>query len=114
MIWTKPHHGYSEVETADFNPLIWNTKNSAGAGDPPIEKADEKHKRDLFGGLIRPNVPRHGMGAVGVGRAALVMSCAQRIAWFEVSAMKDKDKLSCFPKRVTRPQSPSSRATISS
>jgi hypothetical protein len=39
---------YSEVETADFNPLIWNTKNSAGWGDSPIEKADEKHKRDLF------------------------------------------------------------------
>jgi hypothetical protein len=48
MIWTKPYHGYSEVEMAGFNPLIWNTKNSAGAEDPPIEKADEKHKRDLF------------------------------------------------------------------
>jgi hypothetical protein len=114
MIWTKPHREYCEVEMAGFNPLIWNTKNSAGAEDPQIEKADEKHKRDLFGGLIRPNAARHGMGAVGVGRAALVMSCAQRIAWFEVSAMKDRDKLSGFPKRVTRPQSPSSRATISS
>jgi hypothetical protein len=48
MIWTKPHREYCEVEMAGFNPLIWNTKNSAGAGGPPIEKADEKHKRDLF------------------------------------------------------------------
>jgi hypothetical protein len=48
MIWTKPHREYSEVEMAGFNALIWNTKNSAGAGDSPIEKADEKHKRDLF------------------------------------------------------------------
>jgi hypothetical protein len=113
MIWTKPHREYCEVEMAGFNGLTWNTKNSAGAGDPPIEKADEKHKRDLFE-TDQADRPRHGVGAVGVGRAALVMSCAHRIAWFEVSAMEDNDKLSCFPKRVTWPQSPSSRATISS
>ena len=33
---------------AGFNTLIWNTKDSARAEYPPIEKADEKHKRDLF------------------------------------------------------------------
>ncbi|GEM_PF-4958257 len=32
---------------AGFNTLIWNTKDSARAELPPIEKADEKHKRDL-------------------------------------------------------------------
>ena len=32
---------------AGFNTLIWNTKDSARAESPPIEKADEKHKRDL-------------------------------------------------------------------
>jgi hypothetical protein len=32
---------------AGFNTLIWNTKDSARAEYPPIEKADEKHKRDL-------------------------------------------------------------------
>jgi hypothetical protein len=32
---------------AGFNTLIWNTKDSASAESPPIEKADEKHKRDL-------------------------------------------------------------------
>jgi hypothetical protein len=32
---------------AAFNTLIWNTKDSARAQYPPIEKADEKHKRDL-------------------------------------------------------------------
>jgi hypothetical protein len=33
---------------AGFNTLIWNTKDSARAENPPIEKADAKHKRDLF------------------------------------------------------------------
>jgi hypothetical protein len=48
MIFAKPHHGYREVEMAGFNTLIWNTKDSARGEYPPIEKADEKHKRDLF------------------------------------------------------------------
>jgi hypothetical protein len=33
---------------AGFNMLIWNTKDSARAGYPPIENADARHKRDLF------------------------------------------------------------------
>jgi hypothetical protein len=49
MIWAKPHHKYGGVEIAGFNTLTWNRKDSAGGGHPPIEKADEKHKRDLFG-----------------------------------------------------------------
>jgi hypothetical protein len=69
MIWAKPHYGYTEVEMAGFNTLTRNlitvnlltgnvctlttltltTKNSAGVGCPPIEKADQTHKRDLFG-----------------------------------------------------------------
>jgi hypothetical protein len=49
MIWAKPHHRYREVEMAGFNTLIWKRKNSVSGPHPPIEKADEKHKRDLFG-----------------------------------------------------------------
>jgi hypothetical protein len=30
---------------------VGTTKNSAGAEQPPIEKADDKHKRDLSGGI---------------------------------------------------------------
>jgi hypothetical protein len=34
---------------AGFNTLIWNRKDSVSGVHPQIEKADEKHKRDLFG-----------------------------------------------------------------
>lgn len=50
----------------------------------------------------------------GAGRAALVISWAQRMAWFEASATNDRDTFSCLPRRVTSAQSPTSRATMSS
>jgi hypothetical protein len=50
---------------AGFNTLIWNTKDSATAESPPIEKADEKHKRDLSrnGGFFLPRGLRNGCDA---------------------------------------------------
>jgi hypothetical protein len=35
------------------NKFPLTTKNSAGGGCPPIEKADETHKRDLFGWTLQ-------------------------------------------------------------
>src|SRR5579872_4005819 len=37
------------VEMAGFNRSAWTRKHSARAGPQQIEKADARHKRDLFG-----------------------------------------------------------------
>jgi hypothetical protein len=47
MSWAKLLHGHQEVEMAAFN-VTWNRKDSAWDRRQPIEKADARHKRDLF------------------------------------------------------------------